>query len=149
MANKKRPRSVTITLVGVILFGTWSAARAVAIARQIDLLVALDTRPDPRVLLIIASVWAILFWGVAVGLFLRRSVTRWLAPVLVILYALYELGLEGLFESTTIPVQGWLLRILLYDGVIIFVIWSLNRKEAESYFADAQPASPVSDNIRA
>jgi hypothetical protein len=149
MAKTKRPRGVTITLLGVILLGTWSAARAGALARQIDLLVALETRPDPRLLLIIASLWAILFWGAALALFFRRTSTRWLIPLLVALYALYALSLEGLFESSAVPAQGWLLRILLYDGIILFVAWSLNRKEAKSYFAGAQPASLVDDRKRA
>lgn len=145
MAKTKRPRSVTITLLGVILLGTWSAARAVAIASQVELLLELETRPDPRLLMIIASVWAVLFCGAAVALVSRRHVTRWLIPLLIILYALYELSLEGLFESTTISIQGWLLRILLYDGIIIFVAWSLNRKEAKAYFAGARPTALADD----
>ena len=141
-AKTKRPRSVTITLLGVIFLGTWSAARAVALAEQLELLVALGTRPDPRLLLVVASLWAVLFWALAIALFLRVTAVRWLIPLLIFLHALYEFGLQALFESLASPIQIWLFRALLYVLFIIFAVWSLNRKGSEPYFAGVQPALP-------
>ncbi len=141
--KEKRPRSVTITLLGVILLGAWRAAQAFAMAQQIALLLALNIRPDPRLLLVIAVSWMILFWGSAIALWLKWPFSRWLIPLLLILYALYELVLQGLFVRIPISGQSWLLRILLYSVAVLFAVWSLNRSKTISYFAVAQPASVV------
>ena len=141
--KEKRPRPVTITLLGVIFLGAWSAAQAFAMAQQVALLLALNIRPDPRLLLVIAAGWMVLFWGLAIALWRRWPFTRWLIPLLLLLYALYELVLQGLFVRIPISGQSWLLRILLYSVAVLFAIWSLNRSKARSYFAVAQPASVV------
>ena len=126
-AKKKRPRAVTITLLGVMFLGALSAAKAFAIAQQVSLFLSLSLRPDPRLLLVIAAGWMVLFWGSAIALWHRHSFTRWLIP-------LYELVLQGLFAHIPISGQGWLLRILLYVAATLFAFWSLNRNETRSYF---------------
>ena len=141
--KEKRPRSVTITLLGVMLLGAWRAAQAFAMAQQIALLLALNIRPDPRLLLVIAVSWMILFWGSAIALWLKWPFSRWLIPLLLILYALYELVLQGLFVRIPISGQSWLLRILLYSVAVLFAVWSLNRSKTISYFAVVQPTSVV------
>lgn len=141
--RKNRPRTVTITLLGVIFLGAWSAAQALAMARQTSLLLALNINPDPRLLLIISAGWAILFWGSAIVLLRRVSLSRWLIPLLILLYALYEFLLQGLYVRTPITGQSWLFRILLYDVAILFALYSLNRSAARSYFVATQPASVV------
>jgi len=141
--EEKRPLSVTITLLGVMLFGVWNAAKAFSMAQQLSLLLALNIRPDPRLLLVISVSWLVLFFGSAIALWRRRSLTRWLIPLLLLLYALYELVLQGLFVPIPISGQSWLLRFLLYDGVILFALWALNRSKVRSYFVASQPASVV------
>ncbi len=103
-------------------------------AQQVHLLLALNTKPDPRLLLGISAVWTLLFWGSAVFLWLRRAYSKWLVPLLLLLYTLYELLLQGLFVQISLPAQGWLLRILLYTAAILFALWSLNRSAARSYY---------------
>jgi hypothetical protein len=142
-ARRKRPRTVTIMLMGVIFFGAWSAAQAVAMARQASLLMTLNITPDPRLLVVIFAAWATLFWGSAVALWCRRAFTRWLIPLLILLFALYDLLRQGLFVQAPITGQGWLLRILFYDMAILFALYSLNRHAARSYFIAEQPASLV------
>ena len=142
-AKEKRPRSVTITLLGVMFLGMWRAAQAFAMGQQVTLLLALNIRPDPRLLLVISVGWMVLFLGSAMALWRRQPLTRWLIPLLLLLYALYELVLQGLFVRIPISGQSWLLRILLYSVAVLFAIWSLNRSKARSYFAVAQPASVV------
>ena len=141
--KEKRPRSVTITLLGVILLGAWSAAQAFAMAQQVTLLLALNIKPDPRLLLVIATGWMVLFWGLAIAIWSRWTFTRWLIPLLLLLYALYELMLQGLFVRIPISGQSWLVRFLLYSVAVLFAIWSLNRSKTRSYFVVAQPASVV------
>ena len=120
MATKKnRPRTVTITLLGVILLGVWNAAQAYALARQAGFLLSLSIRPDPRLLLVIAVAWALLFGGLAFALLLKYAFTRWLVPLSILIYALYELSLQGIFVRTPINEQSWLLRILL-SGCLLY-----------------------------
>ncbi len=106
--KEKRPRAVTITLLGVILLGAWSAAKAAAIAQQVSLMLALDLKPDPRLLIVVAAVWMLLFWGSAIALWRRQAVSRWLIPLLLVLYALYELVLQGLYVQIPVSGQSWL-----------------------------------------
>lgn len=136
-SKEKRPRAVTITLLGVLFLGTWNAAKAAAIAQQLGLMLALNLKPNPHLLLIIAAGWTLLFWGSAVTLWRRQAVARWLIPFLLVLYALYELVLQGLYVQIPLSGQGWLLRILLYDVAVLFALWSLNRSKARSYFVSA------------
>ena len=130
----KRPRSVTITLLGVMLLGAWNAGKVFALTKQASLLLNFDVIPDPRLLLFIAGVWMALFGGAAIALWRRQRFTHWLIPLLLLLYALYELFLLGFFVRMPIDTQSWLVRILLYDLVILFAIWSLNRSKSRSYF---------------
>ena len=68
----KRPRPVTITLLGVMLLGTWNAGQVFALTQQVSLLLNFDVNPDPRLLLLFAGVWMALFWGAAIALWRRQ-----------------------------------------------------------------------------
>jgi len=135
-AKPNRPRSVTITLLGVILLGVWNAGKVFALTQQYSLLLTLNVSPDPRLFLVFAASWMALFWGAAISLLRRRSLSRWLIPLLLLLYSLYELILLGLFVRIPQSGQSWLVRILLYDVAILFALWSLNRSEARYYFTE-------------
>lgn len=132
--NPRRPRSVTITLVGVILIGMWYAGQLFALIRQFSLLLTFNVTPDPRLRLIFAAVWMVLFWGAAVALWRRKQLSSWFIPLLLSLVALYELTLLGLYVRIPESGQGWLIRIWLYAALILFASWSLNRRAAKLYF---------------
>jgi len=133
-AKPRRPWPVTITLVGVILIGMWYAGQLFALTRQYSLLLTLNVTPDPRLRLIIAAIWIMLFWGAGIALRCRKPFTLWFIPLLLSLVALYELALLGLFVRIPESGQGWLIRIWLYAAVILFAAWSLNRSAAKLYF---------------
>ena len=137
-AISSRPRTVTITLIGIILIGMWYAGQLFALTQQYRLLLTLNVTPDPRLRLIIAAVWMVLFWGAAVALWRRKPFVSWLIPLLLTLVALYELTMLGLYVRTPEVDQGWLVRVWLYAAVILFATWSLNRKAAKSYFAQIE-----------
>jgi polyferredoxin len=143
--RKNRPRTVTITLLGVILLGVWNAARAFALAREADFLLSLGIRPDPRLLLVIAAAWALLFSGLALAILLKYAFTRWLVPLSILVYALYELLLQAMFVRTPVNEQSWLLRLLLSVAAVIFALWALNQRSAISYLVSKKPASIVED----
>jgi peptidoglycan/LPS O-acetylase OafA/YrhL len=122
-----------------MLLGAWNAGKVFALTQQVSLLLNFDVIPDPRLLLLIAGVWMALFWGAAIALWRRQRFTHWLIPLLLLLYALYELILLGFFVRMPEGTQSWLARILLYDLAILFAIWSLNRSESRSYLKGARP----------
>ena len=134
---QKRPRPVTITLMGVMILGAWNAAQVFALSRQTSLLLNFDVNPDPRLLILFAAVWMVLFWGAAIALWRRRSIVQWLIPLLILLYALYELLLLGFYVRIPESAQSWLARILLYNLAILFAFWSLNRGKSRIYFKES------------
>ncbi len=130
----KRPFAVTITLLGVLFFAALNTWRVFALWQQSSLLLALDVRPDPRIRLVFAGVWAIVFWGAALALWLRRPWSRQSVPIFLAVYALYDIILQALFVR--IPQSGsvWLMRVLLYSMLVAFTVWALNRTAVKSYF---------------
>lgn len=133
-AKSRRPRSVTITLLGVILIGIWYAGQLFALLRQSGLLLTLNITPDPRLRMVIAALWMVLFWGAAVALWRRKAFTSWFIPLLLTLAALYELTLLGLFVQNSESGESWLIRIWLYSVMILFAAWALNRGAAKPFF---------------
>lgn len=138
--GKKRPRPVTITLLGVILLGVWSTAQALAMTQQIDLLLAINLKPDPRLLLVNYLLWTLLFLGSAVALKRRHAFTRWLIPLLICLYALLDFFLQVVYVSVPSTIQDWLLRILIFGAALLFAVWSLNSSAARAYLVRVRQA---------
>lgn len=129
-----RPRSVTITLLGGLLLGGWNVGRAIVLGRQSRLLLTFDIDPDPRLRLIIAVIWALLFWGVAFALWRRRPFTRWAVPLLIFLYTVYEVGLIAFFAQSPLAQLRWPVTAVAYLVVILFTYWALNRSAVITYF---------------
>jgi hypothetical protein len=117
-----------------LLLGGWNAARVVALVQQIGLLLALDAGPDPRLPLAGAVLWALLLWLAAVALWQKRPFSRYVIPILLVLFALYEFSLTALYA--TAPVDGvvWLRRLLTLAAPVLFTVWALNRTAVTHYF---------------
>jgi hypothetical protein len=133
-----RPRTVTITLWGVFILGGWNLARAVVLSRQSSLLLALGVSLDPRLRLIIALCWAILFWGAAFALWRKRPFARQAIPIILLLYGLYQLSLLLFFTQTQTAQRRWLLNTLSYTVAVLFTLWALNRATVITYFKNGQ-----------
>ena len=135
-ATQKRPRSVTVTLLGVFLLGVWNAGRVLALYKQSDLLLALEIKPDPRARMLLAAVWTMLFWGATVALWQKRPLTRPGIPFLLLFYALYKFTLLALYIRVPMSGQEWLWYILFYVIAISFTYWALNRAATDFYFQE-------------
>jgi hypothetical protein len=136
LPKTSRPRSVTLALLGVFLLGVWNVGRALALSQQMDLLLEIAVRPDPRFRLTMALVWGFVFiglWWLVRG---KRPFTRKLLFSALILYAVYELGLTILFAQTTLARQAFWLNLCFYLLMIWFIIWGLNRTAANEYFSN-------------
>lgn len=132
--RQKRPFSVTLTLWSVFLFGVWNIGRVAALGQEIQLFLDLEIRPDPRLRLLLALVWAILFSIVWLGLRGRRPFTRTAVPVLLLLYAISELSFQLFFAQAPAARQSGGINALFYILMILFTGWALNRTAAKPYF---------------
>ncbi|MDX1664677.1 MAG: hypothetical protein R3272_12865 [Candidatus Promineifilaceae bacterium] len=134
MARSDRPRSVTITLVAVFLLGVWNVWRALVLFRSGDLLLALGVSLDPRARLMMALVWALVFIAVALGLLWRRALARWLLPLSLLLYALYNMAVLALFARSPGARAGWPFDLLLYGLALAWTGWALHRPAVTDYW---------------
>ena len=129
-----RPKSVTLALWGVFLFAVWNFGRAVALSQQMDLLLELTIQPDPRFRFSMALIWGFVFMGLWWLMRKKRPFTRKFLPLILILYAVYELGLTMLFAQTTLAQQAIWLNLSFYLLLTLFITWALNRTTANDYF---------------
>lgn len=130
----KRPFPVTLTLWGVFLFGAWNAGRVVALSRDIQLFLDWGVKPDPRLRLALALVWAALFLGIWLALRGRRPLARAVVPVLLLFYAINELSFLLLFVQSAPARQSGVINALFYIAITLFSGWALNRTAVKPYF---------------
>jgi hypothetical protein len=136
-AKTTRPRSVTLTLVGVFLLGVWNFGQALALSQQMGLLLELTVQPDPRFRLTMALIWGFVFIGLWWMVKRKRPFTRKLLPLILVLYAAYELSLTTLFAQTPLAQQAIWLNLSFYLLLILFSTWALNRTAANNYFCES------------
>ena len=94
------------------------------------------TTPSPWLRLGFASLWLILFWGAALALWRRRPIIRRAVPLLLSVYALYELGLLIFYAQAATVRQNWRVNTLFYGLIIVFSWWALNRTAVKPYFME-------------
>lgn len=133
-SSPKRPYSVTITLLGVFGLGVWNSGRVIALYQQSPYLISLDIRPDPRLRLIAALIWALLFGGLTIALWLKRPFTRWAIPLTLSCYAVYEIILRAFFVQIPSSGPSWIGIVTFYLLIIMFAYWALNRPIMRSKF---------------
>ena len=133
--SPNRPRSVTIVAAGVLLLGLVNIYRAAILYRQIDLQLEFGVTLDPRIRMIAAAFWAIVFLVMAALIWSRQPTTKILVPVLLLIYAIYRLGLVAIFAQSTYIRNIQVIYAVLYGIAISISIWALNRPKGKSYFA--------------
>lgn len=102
------------------MLAIWNLWRAATIAQQLTLLEQIGAAFEPRLRLIMAVVWALVFAALAAGVWRRHARARTFLPLLVLLYGGYEL-LLFLFMPTATARQGWPLHLLT---LLLAVAWT-------------------------
>jgi hypothetical protein len=128
---RKRPISVTITAVGVLLLGAINVWRVVGLIRQLDMLLTLEMTFDPRLQLVVAIGWAILFGVLTIMTWRHRPITKWLVPFALTLYAIFQLLIPLIFAPAA---QLNSAEISFYITIVLFSAWALNRPATQTYF---------------
>lgn len=139
--RRDRPRSVTLIAWGVFLLGLVNGWRALGLWRQRSLLEELGVVPEPGMVLLLAWLWAAVFAILAVFVWQGRPVSRFLAPALLLTYALYQLLLVVLFAQSDESQSGLLGSAGLYAVAFVVMSWALNRRGARAYFQDGRSRS--------
>jgi hypothetical protein len=124
----------------MVLFGAMQAGKVVALREQTALLLDLRVSLDPRLRLVVAALWMFVFWGLAIALWRKAAVTRWLVPLLLAVHALYELVVLGIFAQVPVSEQRWIQDRLFSVLLILLSYWALNRGASRPYFSEEDPA---------
>jgi hypothetical protein len=140
--HQDRPRSVTVVAWGVFLLGLINGWRALGLLRQRSLLEELGVVPDPGIALLIALFWAAVFVILAIIVWQGRSVSQLLAPVILLIYVLYQLLLVALYAQSSQSGSGLITTAGLYAVALLFTIWALNRRSARAYFQNGRSKRP-------
>jgi hypothetical protein len=83
--------------------------------------------------MILAIIWAILFFILTGALWLKKARTRLLIPGIFAIYALYRLALVGIFAQSDYSRGSILISVLLYSLAISFMTWALYRRAGGEY----------------
>ena len=134
--RRDRPRSVTLIAWGVFLLGLVNGWRALGFLRQRTLLEELGVVPDPGIALLIALFWTAVFVILAVIIWQGRSVSRWLGPALLLIYALNQLLLVAFFAQSGQSRSALAGNAGLYAIALFIMTWALNRRSARVYFQE-------------
>ncbi len=133
--SPRRPRTVTLVMLGVIFLGVWNAGRALVLFKQRTILIELQIRPSIWLQIFIAVGFCCLFLVCVWGLWQKRPFVQNTVPISVTGYAFYHVGIQILFAKSRNP-STWALTGLLFAGTILFTYWALNRSAAQTYFQD-------------
>ena len=134
LSAPKRPRTVTITFWSVIFLGTWNLGRAIAIGQQLNLQDVLNLQPDPRLRLVAAGLFTVLFFWLAWQLWRKRPFTIQAVPLTIGWYTLWETAVWLIFAQPPRNWSLWVISTLLLLGTVLFTRWSLQRA-TQTYFS--------------
>ncbi len=129
----KRPFNVTIILVVVLIFTLLNTLRLVAAVLGWNTLAGLPLRVPVFYFILTGAFWAVTGFSLAMGLYLRRRWSVWVARGAVILYPVYY-WIDRLFvadrSAIASRVSFLVVTTLLLCG---FLLWALSRPKTGAY----------------
>jgi hypothetical protein len=123
-----------MTALGGFLLGGWNLWRAILLIRRRPVLTSLEVSPDPLWRATMALFWVVLFVIAAIALWQRRGRWRWLLPLGLASYALYQFGLLLLFAQSPLARQGWGASLFAYALALVAAMWALYRPAIRPYW---------------
>jgi hypothetical protein len=134
--ERKRPKSVTWLVVGVLSVWIVYLTRLVSALQQWDYLSTLPLSVSPAYFLATGLIWSIfpllVMWGV-----LARK--RWALKAVAGftgLYGLYYWMERWLVESNPLRITNWPFTLAATIILFILVFWILSRKAVKNYFGE-------------
>lgn len=136
--RQNRPLSVTLVILGVLLFGLANGWRALGLVRQSSLLLELGAEPDPRLCAAVAAVWAILFVGLAFITWRGRRYSRLAVPLIILAYGSIHFALPGPCAQASRSADAWQVRLIIFAMAVLLSSLVLNVGAGRVYFEDSQ-----------
>lgn len=119
---------------GALIIGFANVWRAIGLAQQGDLLLALDASLNPWVGMGLAILWSVLFIAAAVALWQRRAWVRFIIPLLLFTHGIYQVVMVLLFTRSAGSRNAWPAIGLLFTLATFFSVWALYRPSVQWYF---------------
>ncbi|MGH2538201.1 MAG: hypothetical protein ACRDHL_12460 [Candidatus Promineifilaceae bacterium] len=126
----RRPRRATLVAWGVLFLGLANLWRAIGLYRQLNFLIQLELRPDPRWLLGAAVAWGFVLPLAAVVVWRGRPAARLAVPALLLLYGLWRLALAALFGQEPRAAAEAAVAAGLYALAALAAAWALRPARA-------------------
>jgi len=134
--ERKRPKSVTWLVAGVLSLWIVYLTRVVSTLQQWEYLSTLPLSAPPSYLLASGLIWSILplpvVWGVMRG-------KRWAPKVVIgfaLLYALYYWLEQWLAKINPLRTTNWPFSLTATIILFILVLWVLSRKAVKNYYGE-------------
>ena len=118
----------------VLLLGGWNALRVAALLHQNNLLQEQAISPNVTVQMVMAAMWAVVFVGLAGGIWRKRPFTRYITPLALLLYGTTELAILNLYANPLTQWQNWPSNALFYSIITLFTAWGLTRSRSHHYY---------------
>lgn len=134
--RQNRPLSVTLVILGVLLFGLANGWRALGLVRQSSLLLELGANPDPRVCAVVAVAWATLFIGLAFAAWRGKPYARLAVPLAILAYGCVQIVLPGLCARAKQSADGRPITVIVYAMAVLLSALILNAGAGRAYFGD-------------
>lgn len=133
-ADRRRPLSVTLLAIGVLIFAGINLIRVVASLQQREFLAGL-LPVSPLYLSISGLVWLVVGLILAGGLLLGRHWAIRATLVGVLAYSLYN-WLDRLLLAAEKPGYNWLFLVVTNLLLLGIVFWILNNRKAKIFFGE-------------
>lgn len=134
--ERKRPKSVTWLVVGVLSVWIVYLTRLVSALQQWDYLSTLPLSVSPAYFLATGSIWSILPLPVTWGLLARKRWTLKAVAAFAGLYGLYYWIERWLVENNPLRTTNWPFALAATIILFILVFWILSRKAVINYFGE-------------
>jgi K+-sensing histidine kinase KdpD len=134
VAPSRRPFSVTLLAIGVLIFAGINLIRLVASLQQREFLAGL-LPVSPLYFSISGLIWLVVASILAAGLWLGRRWAVRATLVGILAYSLYY-WLDRLLLAAEKPGYNWLFSVVINLSLLGIVYWVLNNRKAKIFFGE-------------
>jgi hypothetical protein len=131
--SRKRPFSVTILIVMVLIFTTLNILRMITAIRLWDFLANLPLDVPAHYLVITGAIWSGIGFLLAVGLFASRKWSLYLAWIAIVLYPIYYWSDRLLIAERHVIAGRWQFASGLTILLLIFAFWVLLQPKTRAF----------------
>ena len=133
-AHKRRPLTVTLLLLVVLIIAVMNIIRIEASLRYWKTLSDIGVSPGPLYILLTGLFWSIAFLGLFVGLWLGHPRSRIAGLILVPLYLIYS-WVDRMAFQNTVPRENTSFAVAVTFLVVFYTLFTLLLPANQHYFS--------------